>query len=203
MIHLARLAALAAVLLPLTARAQVAAAPAGVYVTPRVGLYVPVHDDMDGFNTGFGFEVAGGKRFTPNLAAELAIGWFGSGTDTMVMSDPAVGTISGKADFSAIPITATGRLIAPLGSVDLFAVGGFGLVVTELGATAHTSYGSGSQSHGDTSLALVLGMGGSVALTPRMSLDVLGRYLVGSASVGDGSARYDGLLVTGGLAFNF
>jgi opacity protein-like surface antigen len=206
---MARLLAILAVAVPVLAGADIAgpARPggSGAYLAPRVGAYLPQHDDMDEFGNGVGAELAIGKRFAPRFAAELGIGWFGAETPTLSGFDPSVGSFATRIELSAVPITATGRFLVPLRGLDLFALAGVGVYFIELDVTAWTGLARASESTSDTAFGAHLGAGASIPLGRRVSLDLLARYTVGSMDVDlvDARARFDGLLLSGGLAFGF
>jgi opacity protein-like surface antigen len=189
------LAALAAVLaMPLSTQASptmatpvaVDSAASPYYVTTRVGLYMPQSDDLELFNNGIATEVQFGRRFTPNLAAELGLGWFNTSTDRV---------LGNKLAISVVPLTATAKGILPLGNAELYGLGGIGAYFGK--AKFETS--DGTFEDDESTLGLHLGVGGALAVTSQLSLGLEGRYVMAELS----DVSMNGFILNGGVAFRF
>lgn len=189
------LAALVAVLaMPLAAHASPSmAAPATVagnsspyYVTTRVGVYMPQSDDLDIFNNGFSTEVQAGRRFGPNLAAELGVGWFASSTDRI---------LGNKMTISIVPLTATAKGILPFGNAEVYGLGGVGAYF----GNAKLETTEGTFKDDETALGVHVGAGGQYALTSQLSVGLEGRYVMAELS----DVSINGFLLNGGVAFHF
>jgi opacity protein-like surface antigen len=173
------------------------------YFALRLGSYMPQHSDMDGFNSGFDGEVAFGAFFTPNLAAEVGIGYFQSSSDTVSVSTP-YGVATGKAELTVIPVTATGKLVYPIQNVDLYALAGVGIYSGEMKATASLpGYSSASESSSDTAFGFHLGGGIAVRLTPEFTIGAELRYTGLEATFFDTTGHLDGLRIGALAAYRF
>lgn len=188
-------ALVAALAVPLAARADQVSSPLGTtftstaspyYATARVGMYVPTSDDMDGFNNGVATELQVGRRFHTNFAAEGGIGWFSSSTDSIM---------GAKATLSAVPVTVTAKGILPFGKAEVYGLGGIGAYF----ASVEVKTSSGNFSDDDTGFGLHLGAGGQYAVSQNVSLALEGRYMI--AQVND--VNLDGFMLNGGVAFHF
>jgi opacity protein-like surface antigen len=190
--------ALLAVAASTAAAAQTTTTGSSSYVQVRAGLYMPQSDDMDALemNTGFGLDAVYGRRFTPNFAAEFGIGWYKSTSDEM--SDGFGNTA--EFELSLMPITASAKLIAPLGQVEPYALLGVGLYRATIGID-----GAGD----DSAFALGLQLGGGAAfrISPNAYLGLDLRYVSAEPSFEEGGEELDldvsGLLFNAAFGFNF
>lgn len=165
--------------------AEPASAPADLYAVVKVGGYAPQHEDLRSFGTGVDGELVLGTRFTPNLAAEAAVGWFRTTADG---ADGAEGTLS------MVPITATGKIILPASQIELYGLAGAGAYFA-----AYEETGAfGSARGGATALGFHLGAGAALKVTPAASVGAEVRYLLASGAL---SGDYAGKLHLNGLRF--
>jgi opacity protein-like surface antigen len=196
------LAALLVLAAPLAAEAQSSryryAYDPAPYMNVKLGFFAPTTDDLDdgAFDTGPSVSVAFGSHFARNLAAEFAVGWFGSESDTFV--DPGLGTFN--FEVSVVPITGALKLVFPSGPVQPYFEAGVGLYLSRLSADF---VGAPTESDTAASLGLHLGAGVGFQLAPRTSLLVDLRY-VGTRPEFDGiEMDVGGVTLSGGLAFRF
>jgi hypothetical protein len=126
---------------------------------------------MSFFGNGVDLEVSVGFPLNPWFALEGAIGYYRSSSDTVSGSDPFLGDFSLQMDVSVIPITASLRATAHAGPVAFSALGGFGIHMASLEASASSSiFGSDSLSDDDTAFGAHLGGAVSVAVSERASI---------------------------------
>jgi opacity protein-like surface antigen len=188
-----------------TARAQSSLPPGAFavgdrYVSVKLGAAMPQHDDLDGFNTGLATEVSIGQRFHRNFAGEFNLGFSSMSTDTETFN--LNGTlVNAKGSAYFIPITATFKVIAPLGNVELYGLGGAGLYVGRMTFDAASSFASASDSDTSTGAGLHFGAGTVIQLSPRASLSAELRYHVAEATFFDATGRIDNIQLMGGFAF--
>jgi opacity protein-like surface antigen len=173
------------------------------YMSVKIGPAIPQHDDLEGFNTGVASEVTFGSRFHPNFAGELNVGFAYSTTDTQTfdLGDGTFANAKGTAFF--MPITGTMKVIAPLGNVDLYALGGLGAYFARLSVDAASSFARVSDSDSSTSLGFHFGVGTAIALSPKVSLGAELKYHIAKATFFDVEGNIDYLQVAGALAYRF
>jgi outer membrane protein W len=95
------------------------------YFSFHPGIYMPRSGDLNGFDNGFSGGVAFGFQFTPNIAAELGLGWFYTEGEKTV-------TIGGSArqqhyDIDVWPFTLTLKGMLPYGKWEFFGLAGGGI----------------------------------------------------------------------------
>jgi opacity protein-like surface antigen len=194
--------ALAVVLLgiaPLTASAAIP----GNYTALKLGGYFPQSDDLEDFDTGFNGEIAFGHYFTPNIAAELGIGYFKSETDTFFVFDPFIGLVTADAEVTVIPVTLNVKLAYPVGGIELYGLAGVGVYITELELSA-TALGLGiSESDDDTAFGFNLGLGANFNITPNVYLGAEVKYLWAEPSFFDVDVKIDGVQATANIGYRF
>jgi opacity protein-like surface antigen len=198
--------ALAAVLLAVAgtaaAQAPAPAAPTAIphtYLQLRLGFYVPQASDLDGFNNGLAIDGALGYRFSPNLAAELGLGYFSSTADTV-----SSGGVTVEPKFSGVPITASVKGILPVSpSVDIYGLVGLGLYRVTLEATGSAGGQTATVSFDDTAFGLLLGAGASFDISRSVFLSVDLRYMVAKATFDTAEGNIDSLFLNGGVGFRF
>ncbi len=172
------------------------------YISGRIGVFSPQHSDIDGFKTGFAGEIALGRRFLPNVAAELGVGHYRSHYE-QTFYDPTTGMTQGvKGDLSVTPLTATAKVILPAGALEPYALVGAGLYMADLSAEA-SGFVSGSGSDSDTTFGYHLGAGASLAVSGAVSVGLEFRYLWVTPKFAGQSVGTDGYQITGGAAFRF
>jgi opacity protein-like surface antigen len=189
-----------------TASAQ---APAGTglnYVQVRAGMYLPQSDDLDSLavNNGFGLDAIFGRRFSPNFAGELGLGWYKAGGDEMDLFGTTM-----ENELTLMPITASARLIAPLGEFEPYALVGVGLYRATLGSTIDDpEFGSFSGDETATGFGLHFGAGAAFQVNQNTSLGFELRYATAEPEFDDGDGGefgvdVSGILVNAALAFRF
>lgn len=180
-----------------------ASASGQTYVTGRLGLVSPRHEDLDGFDQGFAVEVAIGQRVAPNFAIEGSLGRFAmSGSQTVF--DPFFGVVDVKADLAATSLLATVKAIAPIERIELYGLVGGGLYFVSMdGKVAQGGATLGSDSDSGSSFGLHLGGGLSANLTPNVTGGLEVKYVIGSVTLFDEKGHFDSLLATAQLGFRF
>ncbi len=205
------------------AAAQSSAAPGASgfdqnYVSFRGGLHLPQGDAVDqlpgySFNTGFGGEIAIGRRFSPNLAGEVGLGYLSLATDdidTGYQTCDLYGCseIMEKGELHATPFTATLKAFLPLEGFDLYALGGFGLYfVSGKDTYSAQGFGSDSQTASASPLGLHIGAGAMIPLASKWKLSLDARYVAVKAKLSFDGYSYDvnlgGMQLSGGLQYAF
>lgn len=193
--------------LPLTSQAQEpypSAPPAArqTYFAARLGAVVPQHEDVEGFDNGLAFDLALGRRLSPNVALEASVGRFAMSTSGTIF-DPTLGTVDAEVQLAAIPVTATAKLIAPAGSLEIFGLVGAGVYFVEGSMELSDGVSSLSVSDDTTTFGFHFGGGFAAHLSPQVTLGLDLRYVVASEDTFDVEGRMDSLLVGGTLAFSF
>jgi opacity protein-like surface antigen len=177
--------ALLSILVMLVGVSAFAETPAN-YATLKLGAYLPQANDVKDFDTSFAGEVAFGRYFHPNFAAELGVGY----TKTSGSGD-AEGV-----DLTIVPITLGLKGALPLGNIEPYAMAG-------VGAYYAKAEGEGF-SENDTTFGFFLGLGANFNLTTNIFLGVEGKYFWAKPSFGDGGeAKIDGINLTANLGYRF
>lgn len=203
------LLAVVALLGPLSATAQVPGQaplppPTGTgagyagdtYVAARAGVIIPRSSDLDGFDNGLALEAVVGRRMHPNVALEGAVGYLSIGASASSAGQSA------SIDVTAIPVTATLKLIAPIDRVELYGLAGAGVYFVSSKVEA-AGYYSGNATDDGTSLGVTFGGGLSARLSPQVTLGAELKYLLGNVKLFGGEVSYDSLLIGGVLGLNF
>jgi len=167
------------------------------YVVLKGGLYSPSNDfDLNGqhFNHDDGFvaEIAYGHYFMPMFALELGAGYFESKASAEV---PA-----GETKFKVVPVTLTGKVLFPFGSIEPygeFGIGGY-ITGTDVSGTVNEAIDSTKSVFG-----LHAGAGVNFNITKNVFLGAEGRYLWAKPSWGGTDIKLDGFTVTADLGFRF
>ena len=167
------------------------------YVVLKGGLYSPSNDfDLQGqqFNHDDGFvaEIAYGHYFMPMFALELGAGYFESKASAAV---PA-----GETKFKVVPLTLTGKVLFPIGSIEPYGEFGIGGYITETDVSGTVSQAIDST---ESVFGLHAGAGVNFNVTLNVFLGVEGRYLWAKPSWGGTDIKLDGFTVTGNLGFRF
>jgi opacity protein-like surface antigen len=167
------------------------------YVVLKGGLYSPSDDfDLEGqhFNRDDGFvaEIAYGHYFMPMFALELGAGYFESKASAAV---PA-----GETTFKVVPLTLTGKVLFPIGSIEPYGEFGIGGYITETDVSGTVSEALDST---ESVFGLHAGAGVNFNITQNIFLGVEGRYLWAKPSWGGTDIKLDGFTVTADLGFRF
>lgn len=173
------------------------------YLELKAGVYSPSDSfDLHNFNggvdshldskTGFNGEVAIGRYLIPILAVELGAGYFES------KGSPA--TPPGETKLKVVPVTATAKVLAPLGPVEPYGEFGIGAYFSRLELDGNLGAFSGSS---DTTYGLHAGAGVNVNVADNVFLGVEGRYLWAKPSFGGQDVKLNGFTVTGDLGYRF
>ncbi|MDD2853566.1 MAG: outer membrane beta-barrel protein [Desulfuromonadaceae bacterium] len=173
------------------------------YVALKAGVYSPsTSHDIDNFNdgdrthldskTGFNGEIAVGYYFIPMVALELGAGYFES------KGSPAAQP--GDAKLQVVPLTATGKVLLPLGIFEPYGLFGIGAYVTDLDVSHNSGTLSGST---EVTYGLHAGAGLNVNFSDSMFVGVEGKYLWAESSFGGEHIKLDGFQTTGVVGFRY
>ena len=177
------------------------------YLHLRLGGILAQSSDLKDtdIENGFDGEVAIGRRFGPNFAAELGVGYFSAEGSTSSVFDPGSGlTIDITPKFSGIPITASAKGIMPLGpSAEVYGLVGLGLYRVTLEATGSALGQTASTSDDDSAFGFLIGGGISFDVTPKVFLSADLRYLVAKATFFGAEGNIDSLFLNAGIGTRF
>lgn len=186
-----------AVALAATSSLAAAADKPSDYVAIKAGIYAPsasnnVHDFVNNNNidsgldskTGFNGEVAVGHYFLPMLALELGAGYFES------KGSPAAGP--GELKLQVVPLTATGKVLLPLGPVEPYGLFGIGAYITDLNVHDNTSLHESTE----VTYGLHAGAGININLNEKLFVGAEGKYLWAEPSFGGQHIKLDGFIAT-------
>ncbi|SNB48020.1 outer membrane protein [Geobacter sp. DSM 9736] len=190
-----------AMLLALAPAAALAEKPAN-YLMIKAGAYDPSNrftisgaggDGLDVNNeTRFSGEVAIGHYFLPVFALELGAGYFeNKGT---------AANQAGTVKLRVVPVVLTGKLLAQLGPVEPYILGGIGAYLTDFDADVTTSDATSSTKF---TYGLHAGAGINFDVTERFFVGAEARYLWAEPEFGGRDIRLDGYSATGDLGFRF
>lgn len=196
------LLSLAVALIGITSQATAAEKPSN-YVMLKGGIYSPSNSyDLDNFNsgstthfdskTGFAGEIAVGHYFLPMVAIELGAGYFES------KGHPALEP--GEVKLKVVPMTATGKVLIPIGPVEPYGLFGIGAYLTDMDVS-----GNSGDYHGSTKITYGLhaGAGVNFNFTDKFFMGVEGRYLWAKPSFGGKDIELDGFITTADMGFRF
>ena len=140
------------------------------YAALKPGIYSPQSNDLDGYQTGFNGEVVLGYRFTPNIAAEVGIGYFNTEGEETVGGATYVGR---EFDFHVYSVAFTLKAILPYKKWEFFGLGGAGVYIVS------TPYDSDyyDEDNYDAVLGGYWGAGIHYHITPKIFVGVEGKYL--------------------------
>ena len=172
------------------------------YLMLKAGMYDPTDDFTisgqggDGIDlsseTRFFGEAAIGHYFTPFLALELGAGYFeNKGT---------AANQAGTATLKVVPVVLTGKLLAQLGPVEPYILGGIGAYLTDFDADVDESTASGATK---LTYGLHAGAGVNFDITRWFFFGAEGKYLWSEPEFGGRDIKLDGFTVTGDLGFRF
>lgn len=119
-------AAALALLAPARAPAQPVSTPAGAapdtYLLLHAGAFLPQHEDLDAYDTGYDFGATFGARFTPSLGVEGELGYVRATAD----AHTGFGGAPVEETLEVIPLTASLRFRVPMKVAELSALAGGG-----------------------------------------------------------------------------
>ncbi len=191
---------LAAALISIASLASAGDQP-GNYVALKGGIYSPSTSyNIDNFNggsttrldskTGFSGEVAVGHYFLPMLALELGAGYF--------ESKGSAAAQPGESTLKVVPLTATGKVLLPLGMFEPFGLFGIGAYVTNL--NVHDNVGN-VQDTSKVTYGLSVGAGFNINLKENLFVGVEGKYLWDDPSFGGQHIKLDGFITSAVIGF--
>jgi outer membrane protein W len=173
------------------------------YVVLKGGAYSPsLSHKLKDFNngntedwdskTGWAGELAVGHYFLPFLAVELGGGYF--------ESKGSLAAAPGDAKLKVVPLTATAKVLLPLGPFEPYGLFGAGAYITKLHVT-----GNNDDFHASTDITYGLhaGAGFNVNFTDHVFAGLEGKYLWAKPSFGGEHVRLDGFITTANLWFRF
>lgn len=194
------------------------------YILVKGGMYSPQEEDFDlglkdaGFDVGTNFsgEIAFGHYYGKNFAVELGVGYFGA-DDSLSFADFTIPlSASINVDTTVIPVTLSGKLIAPIGNLELYGIGGIGVYFASIDIDASLDdptglifgfpiSGSVSDSSSDTAFGFHLGVGASVDISQSFFLGAEGKYLWAEAKSDllEEDLTFDGFQITGNIGYRF
>jgi opacity protein-like surface antigen len=181
-----------AVLTPALSSAQPVSIQGGAgpdtYVELHLGAFLPQHDDLDEFETGWGLGGTFGARFTPNLGVEAELGFVrarDTATDQTLLD---------------VPFAASLRLRLPLKVAELSALAGAGLHFARLDTDV---LGAGSVSDSATAFGFHVGAAAAFNLSPTMLFGVEARRTFVKADFEGVDVNLDGLRLALTLGYHF
>lgn len=168
------------------------------YYALKAGAYVPTGDLEDlGFDTGFSGSLVLGRHLTPNVAAELGVGYFASE----------------GGDFWTIPVELTGKLVYPMDTVELYVGAGGGVYFATFdGDFSLPIVGTTTFNDNDAVFGGHVIVGGTSNITPNLFIGVEGKYIFTDQADVHGmagavpvelSANLDGYIVTASIGYRF
>lgn len=184
------------------------------YLTLKPGIYSPQSNDLDNFDNGFNGEIAIGRRFNPNMALEMGLGYFNTKAE-FAAAGPGF-YLREKDSLDVVPITLSLKAIVPVNRFEFFGIGGIGAyyVYGDLklsGAVGGTS-GRLSLDGEDWVFGCHLGLGFHYNISPTMFIGAEGKYLwTSEARLEDTfwqipistKFKMDGILATAVIGFKF
>lgn len=172
------------------------------YAVLKAGVFMPQHDDLDGFDDAFNGEAAFGAYIDKNLALEIGIDWFK--TDSTV----SAGTTRTKVEIETMSVILLSlKGFYPIGIFEPYIFGGVGYysVQGDIRIKSPTSSGKGSDIV--NALGWHLGLGANFNITPRLFVGAEAKYLWAEPELEMGSkvnqVNIDGLITTANVGFRF
>lgn len=197
---LATTVAALAVLTPALSSAQPVSIQGGAgpdtYVELHLGAFLPQHDDLDAFDTGWAMGGTFGARFTPNLGVEAELGFVRAtaGTRSLGLGIDADQTLTD------VPFAASLRLRWPLKVAELSALAGGGLHFARL---TTDPVAGGSVSDRSTAFGFHVGAAAAFNLSPTMLFGVEARRTFVKAKFDGADVNLDGLRLALTLGYHF
>lgn len=173
------------------------------YVAIKAGVYSPSSShDIDNFNagnrthldskTGFAGEIAAGHYFLPMVALELGAGYF--------ESKGSPNAQPGETKLQVVPVTATGKVLLPLGIFEPYGLFGIGAYITNLKVSNNTGTLGGST---EVTYGLHAGAGLNLNFQENMFVGLEGKYFWADPSFGGEHIKLDGFLTTAVVGFRY
>lgn len=147
------------------------------YLIMKGGIYAPQNEKLYNFDTGFNGELAFGRYFNKNLALEIASGYFKTRATQSAASEFA--SAEATLDFNLVPLTGALRAIIPLGSFELYGLGGGGayFLWTDSRVSTNNRSSSSSDKYNQTLAGGFLGAGATIKVSPTVFIGLEGKYL--------------------------
>lgn len=163
------------------------ATPSGraFYVAVRGGLLLPEHVDMERWDTGSAFAVAGGWRPKDSFALELGLGRTASS-----MSD-SEGSLSYHADLVRYPVCLTAKFITTAGPASFYSL--IGMAVSYLSVEARTAVSGvtiAEYSDSGKATSAHFGAGGLVRISDRIDVGAELQYVIGDTKEVSGGSGF-------------
>lgn len=173
------------------------------YLVVKGGIYSPSDSyDLDDFNggytteldskTGFAGEIALGHYFMPILALEVGVGYF--------QSEGSAEAQPGETKLEVIPVTATGKLLIPIGMFEPYGLFGIGAYFTDLEVSGNTGTFDGSS---EITYGLHAGCGVNLNFSDEMFAGLEAKYLWAEPDFGGQDINIDGFITTANIGFRF
>ena len=153
------------------------------------GVFEPndFSDGLEGYDSGWNFDVGVGSRISPILAVEGTIGGYGADR--------------GPDEVRVVPVTVGGRLVIPNPFIEPYVGGGIGFYFVNLKEPVNGIDDS------DTTVGGYVSLGLDAWLNPRTALNIEGRYHMAnptfSSSFGDVDVDVSGWAVNLGVRLAF
>ena len=173
------------------------------YAVLKAGVYVPQHDDLDGFDDVFNGEAAFGAYISENLALEIGIDRFK--TDSTV----SAGTTKTKVEIETMSVLLLSlKGFYPIGNFEPYLFGGVGYYSVQGDISIKSPVSSGSGSDMVNALGWHLGLGANYNITPRIFVGAEAKYLWAEPELEMGTNKVnqvniDGLITTANVGYRF
>jgi len=178
------------------------------YVMLKGGIYSPstsfdidnaaggttVYNDrvhMDS-TTGFAGEAAFGHYFLPMLAVELGAGYF--------ESEGSPAAQPGETKLRVVPLTATAKVLLPLGIFEPFGLVGIGAYISDLDVRINNG---DSRSSSEVTYGFHAGAGFNINFNRNIFAGLEGKYLWAEPSFGGDHINLDGFVTTATVGYRF
>jgi opacity protein-like surface antigen len=142
--------------------------------------------------TGFAGELAVGHYFLPMLAVELGAGYF--------ESEGSPAAQPGETKLRVVPLTATAKVLLPLGMFEPFGLVGIGAYISDL--DVRISNGE-THSSSEVTYGFHAGAGFNINFNKNMFAGLEGKYLWAEPSFGGDHINLDGFVTTATVGYRF
>ncbi|MGA3084641.1 MAG: outer membrane beta-barrel protein [Thermodesulfobacteriota bacterium] len=175
------------------------------YLVLKGGIYSPLTNDLDGFNTGFNGEIAFGHYFDKNWAIEAGAGYFGTSASKGAMFGPNSAQTS--VHLNVVPLTVAFKGSIPVNRFEFYGIGGIGAYHLETDVDALATENSRvhvSDSDSEILFGGFLGLGAIFNVTPKLFVGLEGKYLwTTQSSFIDAETSLNGIQATFNIGFRF